>query len=95
MSGARALASLRTSVGDGEYELWQVINAKRPFTDTVDGCLAMRRAIERLVALDGHRRCVVNSHLIDETTTGHGAGRLAAGAAVSARATAADSRSSP
>jgi len=65
--GARALASLRTSIRDGEYELWQVINAKRPFTDTVAGCLEMRRAIEdasrwRVTGL------LVNSHLIDETT---------------------------
>jgi hypothetical protein len=65
--GARALASFRTSVADGEYELWQVINAKRPFTDTVAGCIEMKRAIEgasrwNVTAL------LVNSHLIDETT---------------------------
>ncbi len=67
-AGARALASLRTSVGEGEYELWQVINAKRPFTDTVDGCLAMRHAID-----DSSRLSItgllVNAHLIDQTTT--------------------------
>jgi len=66
--GARALASFRTSIADGEYELWQVINAKRPFTDTVAGCLAMRQAIE-----DASRfkvtGWIVNSHLIDQTTT--------------------------
>ena len=66
--GARALASFRTSVADGEYELWQVINAKRPFTDTVDGCVRMMRALE-----DSSRwkitGLLVNSHLIDETTT--------------------------
>jgi len=64
--GARSLASFRTSIGDGEYELWQVINAKRPFTGTVDGCVRMMRAVEgasrwRVTGL------VVNSHLIDET----------------------------
>jgi hypothetical protein len=65
--GARALASFRTSVADGEYELWQVINAKRPFTDTVDGCLAMRRSLEAASrwTVTG---LVVNSHVIDETT---------------------------
>lgn len=67
--GARALASLRTSLGDGQYELWQVINAKRPFTDTVDGCLAMRRAIEASSRLSV-TGLLVNSHLIDQTTTG-------------------------
>ncbi len=65
--GARALAAFRPSIADGEYELWQVINAKRPFTDTVEGCLKMRRAIEeasrwKVTGL------LVNSHLIDETT---------------------------
>ena len=66
--GARALASLRTSLGDGTYELWQVINAKRPFTDTVDGCVAMRRAIEvsSRLSVTG---LLANPHLIDETTT--------------------------
>lgn len=67
--GARVLASFRTSVSDGQYELWQVINAKRPFTDTVDGCLAMRQAIEASSrwTVTG---LVVNSHLIAETTAG-------------------------
>lgn len=68
-AGARALASFRTSIADGDYELWQVINAKRPFTDTVSGCLAMRHAIEhasrwRVTGL------LVNSHLLEATTTG-------------------------
>jgi hypothetical protein len=65
--GARALAAFRTSLADGEYQLWQVINAKRPFTDTVAGCLAMRRAIETAsrFSVTGW---LVNSHLIDETT---------------------------
>jgi hypothetical protein len=67
--GARALASLRTSLRDGEYELWQVINAKRPFTDTVEGCLAMRRAIDASSRLS-ITGLLVNSHLIDQTTTG-------------------------
>ena len=66
-AGARALASFRPAIAEGEYELWQVINARRPFTDTVAGCLAMRRAIEdasrwRVTGL------LANSHLIDETT---------------------------
>jgi hypothetical protein len=65
--GARALASFRTSIADGDYELWQVINAKRPFTNTVAGCVEMRRAIEqasrwRVTGL------LVNTHLVDATT---------------------------
>ena len=66
--GARALASLRTRLADGQYEMWQVINAKRPFTDTVDGCLAMRRAIEAASRLSV-TGLLINSHLIDQTTT--------------------------
>jgi hypothetical protein len=66
--GARSLASFRTSIGDGQYQLWQVINAKRPFTDTVAGCLSMRRAIETSSRwkVTGW---IANSHLIAETTT--------------------------
>lgn len=65
--GARSLASFRTSIAEGDYQLWQVINAKRPFTDTVGGCLAMRRAIETSSRwkVTGW---IVNSHLITETT---------------------------
>jgi hypothetical protein len=66
--GARVLASLRTSLGDGAYQLWQVINAKRPFTDTVDGCLAMRRAIEASSRLSV-TGLLANTHLIDQTTS--------------------------
>ncbi|TAK15885.1 MAG: cobalamin biosynthesis protein CbiA [Acidobacteria bacterium] len=65
--GARALASLRTSISDGEYQLWQVINAKRPFTGTVAGCLAMRQSIEQASRFKV-TGWLVNSHLIDQTT---------------------------
>ena len=67
-AGARVLASLRTSIADGEYELWQVINAKRPFTDSVEGCLVLRRAIENASRLSV-TGLLLNSHLIDHTTT--------------------------
>lgn len=65
--GARALASLRPRLRDGDYQLWQVINAKRPFTDSVAGCLAMRQQIEKASRwrVTGW---LVNTHLIDETT---------------------------
>ncbi|MHC4972020.1 MAG: nucleotide-binding protein [Planctomycetota bacterium] len=65
--GARVLGSLSPDLATGDYELWQVINAQRPFTGAVDGCLAMQRDIEgasrlRVTGL------LANSHLIDETT---------------------------
>lgn len=83
-AGARSLASFRTSIADGEYELWQVINAKRPFTSTVDGCLRMIRAIEtasrwRVTGL------AANAHLIDETTVHTIVDGWSLAAAVSAR----------
>jgi hypothetical protein len=63
--GARVLSSLRTSMTD--YELWQVINSKRPFTNTIDGCLAMQRAVEESSRLKV-TGLVANSHLIEQTT---------------------------
>jgi hypothetical protein len=65
--GARALSMFRPAVAEGGYDLWQVINARRPFTDTVAGCLQMRQSIESASrwTVTG---LVVNTHLIDETT---------------------------
>jgi hypothetical protein len=63
--GARVLASLRTSIM--VYELWQVVNSKRPFTDTLEGCLAMQHAVEKSSRLK-ITGVVANSHLIDQTT---------------------------
>jgi len=65
--GARVLASMRPRIIDGQYELWQVINSRRPFTGTVEGCLNMLREMElasrlRITGL------LVNSHLIEQTT---------------------------
>ena len=65
--GARVLGSLRQELADGSYELWQVINANRPFTADVEGCLAMQRGIEQASRLQV-TGLLVNSHLIDETT---------------------------
>lgn len=65
--GARVLAAFRSDITDGEYELLQVINARRPFTDSIAGCLRMRDAIEAASrwTVSGF---IVNTHLIDETT---------------------------
>jgi hypothetical protein len=65
--GARALAAFRPSVNGQGYELWQVVNSKRPFTDSVEGCLAMREALESAsrFTVTG---LIANSHLIDDTT---------------------------
>ncbi len=65
--GARALASFRPAIGDAPYELWQVVNARRPFTRDVEACLRMRSEIEassrlRVTGL------LANAHLVGETT---------------------------
>lgn len=65
--GAKMLSSFREPLGGRPYSLLQVINARRPFTGTVEGCLEMRRRIEAASRLrvTGY---VVNTHLIDQTT---------------------------
>lgn len=64
--GARVLSSLADVFTDRPYCMLQVVNAKRPFTGTVDGCLKIRSEIEaasrlRITGL------VSNSHLLEET----------------------------
>jgi hypothetical protein len=66
-AGAKVLSSLRPAIGDGPYELWQVINSRRPFTGTPEGCLAMQHAIEEASRLKV-TGLLVNSHLIEHTT---------------------------
>ena len=65
--GARALASFRPLLHDGAYELWQVVNARRPFSDSVAACLEMQDAI-RLSSRLQVTGIVANTHLIDQTT---------------------------
>jgi hypothetical protein len=62
--GARVLSSLVDAFST--YEMIQVVNQRRPFTDTVAGCLRIQAEIEaasrlRVTAL------VSNAHLMDET----------------------------
>lgn len=65
--GARVLSSLRPALGDGAYELWQVVNGNRPFTGTAAGCHRMRAMVESAsrMTVTG---LVGNTHLVDETT---------------------------
>jgi hypothetical protein len=65
--GATLLSSLYESLGERPYSLLQVINARRPFTSTVDGCLKMQAGLENASRLrvSGY---IVNTHLIAETT---------------------------
>jgi len=63
--GARVLASFAGSFG--AHEMLQVVNANRPFTDTVDGA---RRIADEIEASSRLRitGIVSNAHLQDETT---------------------------
>jgi len=65
--GARILAGFRNHLVDSHYELWQVINSRRPFTDTIEGCLKMRSDIESASRLKV-TGIIANSHLVLETT---------------------------
>ena len=67
-AGARVLSSLADVFADRPYDMLQVVNAKRPFTGTVEGCLKIGSEIEaasrlRITGL------VSNSHLLEETDT--------------------------
>ena len=66
-AGARVLATFYNDLAEGDYQLWQVVNARRPFTDTVDGCLRMQAEIEAASRLRV-TGLVANTHLVDETT---------------------------
>jgi len=65
--GAKLLSSFEDHLAHSGYELWQVINSRRPFTQDVTGCLKMREAIEDASRLKvtGY---IANSHLVSETT---------------------------
>ncbi|MHC4955530.1 MAG: cobalamin biosynthesis protein CbiA [Planctomycetota bacterium] len=64
--GSRVLASLHCALGTLPYELWQVINHSRPFTNTVGGCLKMQESIEAASRLKV-TGLVANTHLMEHT----------------------------
>ncbi len=64
--GAKLISSFHQRLGDSPYGLWQVINARRPFTDTVQGCVKMMHAIEDASRLKVNG-LIANTHLITET----------------------------
>jgi hypothetical protein len=66
-AGATILATLEDALKEKPLRVLQVINPLRPFTETVEGCLKVRRQIERAskLSVDG---IIGNANLIDETT---------------------------
>ncbi|MEX1298351.1 MAG: cobalamin biosynthesis protein CbiA [Desulfotignum sp.] len=68
--GVTVLASLSAVLKDRKIRMLQVINAFRPFTNDVDGCLKIGRQIEargkiRITGL------VSNANLMDDTSVAH------------------------
>jgi hypothetical protein len=71
-AGATVLAAMADVFNekDQRVQMLQVVNPFRPSTDTVDGCLKMRRAIETR-ARRTVTRWVGNAHMLDDTTVEH------------------------
>ena len=68
--GATVLAALADPLRDKAVQVLQVINPKRPYTDTVEGCLRMRAHIEAKAKMT-ITGIVGNANLMDETTADH------------------------
>jgi hypothetical protein len=64
--GARVLSSLADIMVDLDYRMLQVINASRPFTSDVAGCLKMKGELEAASRLK-ITGVVANTHLMDQT----------------------------
>jgi len=65
--GATVLATLADAFNGKQGRMLQVVNPFRPFTDTLEGCLEIRRSIEKAskMRING---LVGNANLIDDTT---------------------------
>ncbi len=65
--GATILGSLRDVLLAADHDMLQVVNGYRPFTDTVEGTVAITREIEAAARLSV-TGVVGNPHLMEETT---------------------------
>jgi len=65
--GARVLSSLSDAFVEGTYDMFLVLNANRPFTSTMDGCVKMINAIERAARLK-FTGLISNTHMMDDST---------------------------
>jgi hypothetical protein len=65
--GATILATLEDELKGKPLRVLQIVNPLRPFTETVEGCLKIRKEIEQAsrLSIDG---IVGNANLIDETS---------------------------
>lgn len=64
--GARVMSSMADAFHKDDYEMLFVLNANRPFTSDVKGCMKMKAEIEASCRLQ-FTGIVSNTHLIDET----------------------------
>jgi len=64
--GTRALGSMSDEFVPGEYEMWMVLNSRRPQTSDLPGCINTMQRIEATSHLK-FTGLVSNSHMIDET----------------------------
>jgi len=66
-AGATVLAALADAFAGKSFHLLQVINPHRPYTDTVDGCLLIKRQIESKAKMT-ITGIVGNANFMEETT---------------------------
>lgn len=65
--GARVLSSLSDAFVEGTYDMFLVLNANRPFTSTMDGCVKMINSIEQAARLK-FTGLISNTHMMDDST---------------------------
>ena len=71
-AGATVLAALQQAFAQvkGTVTMMQVVNPFRPNTDSIEGCLNMRRAIESRARMPVNR-WVGNAHMLEDTSLEH------------------------
>jgi hypothetical protein len=69
-AGALVLAALGNSLKGKPLKMLQVVNPFRPFTETIEGCIKLKKEIEKAakMSITGF---IGNANLMDETTTEH------------------------
>lgn len=65
--GATVVASLKNAFELKTYEMYFVLNQKRPFTSTIDGAVQLIREVEYAASMKV-TAIISNTHLLDETT---------------------------
>lgn len=64
--GARALGSISTAFSNSEYDMWMVLNSRRPQTADAKTAMTTMARIETVAKLE-FTGLIANSHLIDES----------------------------